>query len=96
MLQRSSCNMAVMIRRAGVPDGVAQRDARPADVDLVVIATVPCIEHRQYLRGEGFVDLDAGHVSNVRPVRLNSLRTTGTGPRPMLAGSQQAAAQSIR
>src|SRR3546814_14374611 len=56
---------------AGRTDRVAERDARPVDVEELVPAGVlrpaPALEHRGTLRREGFVEFDEAHNVTAPP-----------------------------
>src|SRR3546814_584774 len=75
---------------AGRTDRVAERDARPVDVEdfvpAVVLRPAPALEHREHLRREGFVEFDEVDIVPAQPAAREQPLDGGDGADAHAAG----------
>src|SRR3546814_15113665 len=76
--------------RSGRTDRVAERDARPVDVEdfvpAVVLRPAPALEHREHLRREGFVEFDEVDIVPAQPAAREQPLDGGDGADAHAAG----------
>ncbi len=81
--------------RAGGAERMAQRDRAAHRVDLGAVEA-EVLDHRQRLRGEGFVELDPVDLVRLMPAALQRRGIASIGPMPMISGGTPATAKPTK